>query len=113
MDNLNESEITPSAVDDFLSLPRLDRLAVYRQLSVSDRMRLDREVKRRKSDKSKKKKRGQRTSDVADGMNELDDLSPWLSKHIRLLLEEHQSLLGVKTEKFLREKFILEESVNA
>lgn len=113
MDKVVESKLTPSAIDDFLSLPRLDRHAVYRTLSVSDRMRLDREVRRRKSNRKKKKSSTLDTL-VASGVSgRLQSLSPRLQEHLSHVLEADSNLLGSKTDAYLRKQFDFEEALNA
>ena len=95
MDKVGEIELTTRVVDDYLSLPRLDRLSVYRTLSISDRMRLDRKIRDRKA-LEKKKPAKKKTTDGEPS------ISPLLLAHLRQIIEHGSSLTGVKTQDFIR-----------
>lgn len=102
-DGLSAMQIQSNLIDHYFSLPRMDRMAVYRSLSVSDRMRLDRQIIMRKAQRKKKPTRGQ-TVDVSKSMDDSvsSSISPWLLAHIDTTLEDRPSDLGQKTRAFIK-----------
>lgn len=109
-----------TALDDYLALPRYDRAAIYRSLSVSDRMRLDRQIRERKSRKSenkavsKRKLRKLQARDSVSGaiaeteMSSQGHLSPWLLAHLRSRIDDVTSL-GAATREYLIDQIGAEE----